>query len=277
MTLHNVGDEIDHMVVVSYSQAKRLAEEIEMAPKRQLVETDTVKSPFMSLLHDALASFTELRNLLKTDFLPVPTTGIELFTLLEPLLWKSSEVAVKLAIPAAIMQLNLLASTVQDCEDVSHSICLAKQALSRPIHRETNVELGLEFDRLQRLAVLADLYSEPLRTFRGTSQRFQHRGLLPALEAMKSVCDKIDADLNSLMNMLAAGSNGFGVTPIPNLNTLGRDGQLRFGCACCTDCVIFLPSAKDERICAFCVCPLRAHGRAAPIKVCDLLQGDDDE
>lgn len=230
-------------------------------------------------LTDALTSWTGMRALLPGD---VPATRDEILKRFEPLLWKSSEVALKLGLALKIaspVRPQLLPNVVRAWELVSISIHRAKESVALPLYPQMSESLAAALDRLRRVAAVLDRYCKPLQNFNGTVSHFHHLGLVPALSATNALINTLVGDLEGLFDVLAAGpssSSAFHTGPVIDLVTVTPRGDLLFECVSCLGCPIYLPDDKLEATCGYCQCPARFHSPTAPVFVLDLLLDEDD-
>lgn len=258
---------------------KRRTEEPNVLCKRQVIEIEQRHSPMSFMLTDALTSWAGLRALLPGD---VPTTRDEILKRFEPLLWKSSEVALKLGLALTIASPphpQLLPTVARSWELVSISIHRVKEAVALPLYPQTSESLAAAVDRLRRVSAVLDRYCKPLQNFNGTVSHFHHLGLVPALSATNALINTLVGDLVGICDVLAAGpssSHTFHTGPVIDLVTVTPRGDLLFECVSCLCCPIYLPDDQLEATCGYCQCPARFHSPTAPVFVRDLLLDEDD-
>lgn len=257
---------------------KRCSEESNVASKRQLIEIGHIHSPMSYMLAEAHSAWASMRTLLPSD---LPATRDAVLQQFEPLLWKSSEVALKFGLALSIVapELQLLAPVAESWEWLSVAIYRAKDRAALPLYPRTTESLAEAIDRVRRVAAVLDLYCKPLQNFEGTVLHFKHRGLVPALSAANTLINTLAKDLLAMFDVLAAGPYSpatFSTGPVKDLVTVTPRGKILFECVSCRCCPIYLPDNVLEDSCGYCQCPERFHSSTAPVFVLDLLLDEDD-
>jgi hypothetical protein len=264
------------------ANAKRTMEESVQESKRQQLNLPRQPS-FSCLLDNVLASIHEFQLELGSLTL-IPETPQQALDILEPLIWSSARLdfGITLSYFGAVHKVSSFGIdshlTVDNWERIPRDILQVRSTFGpepvalTPLQRQFHSDAA---DRIGRISKLLSLYCQPLASFTGTSQRFVHAGLLPALNTIQSLVLCLEEYLSQVLESV----NYCPATKVlsnylPFLHALDNNDQLRFSCVVCRICPIFLPTEADRTLCGHCHCRSSAHSTVPPFDVNDLLEDD---